>query len=98
MKRILVVDDRAYVREILCELLANEPDLAVAGAGADGREAIACAEVQAAEHCRAAPAAAECRPRSRRLRRPCPFRPRTDSSRTGAGLVGSRICAKTVDL
>jgi len=44
MKRILVVDDQAYVREILCELLANEPGLAVAGAGADGREAIALAD------------------------------------------------------
>jgi len=44
VKRILVVDDQAYVREILCELLANEPGLAVAGAGADGREAIALAD------------------------------------------------------
>jgi DNA-binding NarL/FixJ family response regulator len=44
MKRILVVDDQAYVREILCELLANEPDLIVAGAGADGREAVALAD------------------------------------------------------
>jgi DNA-binding NarL/FixJ family response regulator len=44
MKRILVVDDQAYVREILCELLANEPGLTVAGAGTDGREAIALAD------------------------------------------------------
>jgi chemotaxis response regulator CheB len=44
LKRILVVDDQSYVREILCELLANEPDLAVAGAGADGREALALAD------------------------------------------------------
>ena len=44
MKRILVVDDQAYVREILCELLANEPGLAVPGAGADGREAVALAD------------------------------------------------------
>jgi DNA-binding NarL/FixJ family response regulator len=44
MKRILVVDDQAYVREILSELLANEPGLVVAGAGADGHEAIALAD------------------------------------------------------
>ena len=44
LKRILVVDDQSYVREIPCELLANEPDLAVAGAGADGREASALAD------------------------------------------------------
>ena len=44
MKRILVVDDQAYVREILCELLANEPGLAVAGAGPDGWEAVALAD------------------------------------------------------
>jgi DNA-binding NarL/FixJ family response regulator len=44
MKRILVVDDQAYVREILSELLANEPGLAVAGAGADGHEAVVLAD------------------------------------------------------
>jgi DNA-binding NarL/FixJ family response regulator len=44
MKRVIVVDDQAYIREILCELLANEPGLVVAGAGADGREGIALAD------------------------------------------------------
>jgi DNA-binding NarL/FixJ family response regulator len=41
MKRVLVVDDQAYVREILTELLSNEPGLVVAGTGCDGKEAIA---------------------------------------------------------
>jgi DNA-binding NarL/FixJ family response regulator len=44
MKRVIIVDDQAYVREILTELLSNEPGLVVAGTGSDGKEAIALAD------------------------------------------------------
>jgi len=44
MKRVLVVDDQAYVREILTELLSNWPGVVVAGTGSDGSEAVALAD------------------------------------------------------
>jgi DNA-binding NarL/FixJ family response regulator len=44
MKRVVVVDDHAYIRETLVELLDNELDLAVVGSGADGAAAIALAD------------------------------------------------------
>jgi DNA-binding NarL/FixJ family response regulator len=44
MKRVLVVDDHAYVRETLVELLSNEPGLAVVGSGADGAGAVELVE------------------------------------------------------
>jgi DNA-binding NarL/FixJ family response regulator len=40
MKRVLVIDDHAYVRETLVELLSNEPGLTVVGSGADGVAAV----------------------------------------------------------
>jgi two-component system, NarL family, response regulator LiaR len=39
-RRLLLVDDQDYVREMLRELLANEPGLVVAGVAANGREAV----------------------------------------------------------
>jgi DNA-binding NarL/FixJ family response regulator len=44
MKRVVVVDDQAYVREILTELLSNEPGLVVAGTASNGTEAVALAD------------------------------------------------------
>jgi DNA-binding NarL/FixJ family response regulator len=40
MKRVIVIDDHAYVRETLVELLSNELGLTVVGSGADGAEAV----------------------------------------------------------
>ena len=44
MKRILVIDDHAYIRETLVELLDNESDLTVVGSGADGAVAVELAD------------------------------------------------------
>jgi DNA-binding NarL/FixJ family response regulator len=44
MKQVLVIDDHAYMRETLVELLDNEMDLTVVGSGADGAAAIALAD------------------------------------------------------
>jgi DNA-binding NarL/FixJ family response regulator len=44
MKRVLVIDDHAYIRETLVELLDNELDLSVVGSGADGAAAIQLAD------------------------------------------------------
>jgi DNA-binding NarL/FixJ family response regulator len=44
MKRVLVIDDHAYVRETLVELLGNESDLTVVGSGGDGVAAIELAD------------------------------------------------------
>src|SRR3970282_2182822 len=38
--RVLVADDHAIVREGLCIMLGNQPDMQVVGKAADGREAI----------------------------------------------------------
>jgi CheY-like chemotaxis protein len=40
MKRVLVIDDHAYIRETLVELLSNEAGLTVVGWGADGDAAV----------------------------------------------------------
>jgi two-component system chemotaxis response regulator CheB len=42
--RVLVAEDSATVREMLCDVLAADPELEVVGAAADGREAIALCE------------------------------------------------------
>jgi DNA-binding NarL/FixJ family response regulator len=44
LRSVVVVDDHAYIRETLVELLRNELDLAVVGSGADGAEAIELAD------------------------------------------------------
>jgi DNA-binding NarL/FixJ family response regulator len=44
MKRILVIDDHAYIRETLVELLSNEPGLTVVGSGSDGVAAVELVE------------------------------------------------------
>ena len=38
--RVLVVDDSAFARKVLREILATSPDIEVVGAAADGREAV----------------------------------------------------------
>jgi DNA-binding NarL/FixJ family response regulator len=43
MTRVLVADDHPLMRDALTSLLANEDDIDVLGAAADGREAVAMA-------------------------------------------------------
>jgi DNA-binding NarL/FixJ family response regulator len=38
--RLLIADDHAMVREGLCSMLANEPDLQIVGEAKDGEEAL----------------------------------------------------------
>jgi len=38
--RVLVVDDSAAVRTMICGVLRREPDMEVVGTAADGREAL----------------------------------------------------------
>jgi two-component system, chemotaxis family, protein-glutamate methylesterase/glutaminase len=38
--RVLVVDDSAVVRKLLCDMIGNAPDLMVAGMARDGRDAL----------------------------------------------------------
>lgn len=45
-RRLVVVDDHVLVRESLCELMNQEPDLAIVGQASDAKEAAAlCAEL-----------------------------------------------------
>jgi two-component system chemotaxis response regulator CheB len=44
MIRVLVVDDSVFMRTILAELLAKDPDIEVVGMASDGREALQKAE------------------------------------------------------
>ena len=39
--RILIVDDSAVVRRVLCELLASDPEIVVAGTAGNGSQALA---------------------------------------------------------
>ena len=39
--RILVVDDSVVIRKVLCDSLASDPDVEVAGTASDGRLALA---------------------------------------------------------
>lgn len=38
--RVLVVDDSVVIRKVLCDVLASDPDIAVAGTASDGRLAL----------------------------------------------------------
>ena len=42
--RVLIVDDSAYMRKVLEELILSDPKLEVAGQAKDGREAITMAQ------------------------------------------------------
>ncbi len=42
--RVLVVDDSAVIRQVLCDIISETPDMEVAGKAADGRKAIAACE------------------------------------------------------
>jgi two-component system chemotaxis response regulator CheB len=42
--RVLVVDDSAVIRQMLCDLISETPDMEVAGKAADGRKGIAACE------------------------------------------------------
>src|ERR1700691_331988 len=39
--RVLVVDDSVVIRKVLCDVLASDPAIAVAGTASDGRIALA---------------------------------------------------------
>ncbi|NLE39304.1 MAG: response regulator, partial [Pirellulaceae bacterium] len=40
LTRVLIVDDSAVVREIICDAIAQTPDMEVVGTAADGEEAL----------------------------------------------------------
>ena len=46
--RVLVVDDSAYVRKVVRQMLSRSPFIEVVGAARDGREALEMAERAAA--------------------------------------------------